>query len=211
MRILSLLPAATEMACAIGLSNQLVGVTHECDYPVAVASLPTATRTRIPPTASSAEIDQLVREQLQTEAALYTLDEDAFVRANPELILTQTLCEVCAVAESEVQRAVKTLSTPPKIINLEPTRLHDVLDGLRAIGAAANRTAEAEIVIEQLQSRIADVRGRGIANARRPRTLLLEWIDPLFSAGHWNPELIELAGGQAVLGVAGERSRTLRW
>lgn len=211
MRILSLLPAATEMACAIGLTDRLVGVTHECDYPDAVSSLPTATRTRIPPTASSAEIDQLVREQFQTEAALYSLDQDAFLRANPELILTQTLCEVCAVAESEVQRAVKTMPTPPQIINLQPTRLNDVLDGLRAIGSAADQTTEAEIVIDQLQTRIESVVQRGKANTHRPRTLLLEWIDPLFSAGHWNPELIELAGGQAILGAAGERSKTLAW
>ncbi|MEO1524312.1 MAG: cobalamin-binding protein [Planctomycetota bacterium] len=211
MRIVSLLPAATEMACAIGLGDQLVAVTHECDFPVTVSSLPSVTRTRIPTSASSAEIDRLVRDQLQTEAALYSLDPDGFARAEPDLILTQALCDVCAVAESEVQRAIESLPIKPMIVNLEPNRLEDVLAGLRTIGAAADRIHEATAAIDRLRARIDLVRERAEANPNRPRTLLLEWIDPFFSAGHWNPELIELAGGEPLLGKAGERSRTLTW
>ena len=211
MRIVSLLPAATEMACAIGLRDQLVGVTHECDYPLGIERLPHVTGTRIPADASSGEIDQLIREQMKTEPALYSLDEATFADLKPDLILTQTLCNVCAVGESQVQRAVAALPHPPRIINLQPHRLDDVLEGLRTIGLATDRDGCADKVVGALRMRIDAVRQRAREIARRPRTLLLEWIDPLFSAGHWNPELIELAGGDAILGTAGKRSQTLDW
>ncbi|QJX00788.1 cobalamin-binding protein [Frigoriglobus tundricola] len=211
MRIVSLLPSATEIVCALGLGENLVGVTHECDFPPFVTDLPRVTRTLIPHDATSREIDALVRERLKTQRALYTLDMPTLERLAPELIVTQALCDVCAVAEAEVTAAACSLPGRPTVINLEPMSLGDVLDTLVAVGTAAGVPDRAEAVVTDLRRRVGAVATRSERAADRPRVVLLEWLDPPFSCGHWSPELVRLAGGDEVLGRAGHPSRTLSW
>jgi iron complex transport system substrate-binding protein len=211
MRIVSLLPSATEMICTLGLEDQLVGVTHECDFPPFVAGLPKVTRTLIPADASSAEIDHLVREQLRTSRALYTLDVPVLEQLRPDLIITQALCEVCAVAEEEVRAAACALPGGPGVINLEPQTLGQVFDAIRQVAKAAGVDRVAEDVVGGLTARVEAVVSRTAALRHRPRVALLEWIDPPFSCGHWSPELVRLAGGIEGLGREGTASRTLRW
>ena len=211
MRIISLLPSATEIVCALGLRDQLVGVTHECDYPADVAELPKVTRTLIPHDASSGEIDSLVRERLKTEKALYSLDMPVVERLRPDLIVTQALCDVCAVAESEVRSAACSLPGRPQVINLEPTSFADVMQCIRQVGMAADCLSRAEGYIADLQQRVDAVAARTESIESRPSVMLLEWIDPPFCAGHWSPELVALAGGREAIGIAGERSVTTAW
>ncbi len=211
MRIVSLLPSATEIICGLGLRDQLVGVTHECDYPAGVSDLPKVTQTLIPHDATSGQIDSLVRERLQHQNALYSLDMPVLESLRPDLIVTQALCDVCAVAEDEVQAAATALPDNPRVINLEPTCLADVFACIRQVGRAAGIEGRAESYIDQLQRRVAAVAERTESIERRPSVLLLEWIDPPFCAGHWSPELVALAGGREAIGVAGQRSVTTAW
>ncbi|MFG0262044.1 MAG: cobalamin-binding protein [Novipirellula sp. JB048] len=213
MRIVSLLPSATEILCGLGLRDQLVGVTHECDYPASVVGLPKVTRTRIPHDATSNEIDTLVREQIKQQAALYSLDIPVLETLHPELIVTQSVCDVCAVAEDEVSAAAGSLSGDPQVIDLAPSCLADLMQCIREVGAVTGQVASADAYIAQLQSRVDSVarRSDSIAAADRPSVMLLEWIDPPFSAGHWSPELVSLAGGRETIGIAGQRSVTTSW
>lgn len=211
MRIISLLPSATEIICILGLEDQLVGVTHECDYPEPVRRLPKVTRTLIPTEASSADIDRLVRERLQKQRALYTLDMLVLEELQPDLIVTQALCDVCAVAEEEVRAAACSLPAAPRVINLEPETLAGVFDCIEQVGAAAGVERTATDVVRALRARVDVVAARTGRLQHRPRVALLEWLDPPFSCGHWNPELVRLAGGIEVLGREGRRSRTLDW
>jgi iron complex transport system substrate-binding protein len=211
MRIVSLLPSATEIVCELGLGDNLVGVTHECDYPPFVTCLPKVTRTLIPHEATSREIDTLVRNRLKTQRALYTLDMPTLERLQPDLIVTQALCDVCAVAEAEVTAAACTLRCRPNVVNLEPICLDDVLNGLRLVARAAGQEPRGEGAINRLHRRIDAVNGRSQHLTIRPRVVLLEWIDPPFCCGHWSPELVWLAGGEEVIGRPGQPSRTLRW
>ncbi len=211
MRIVSLLPSATEIVCQIGLGDQLVGVTHECDYPTSVLALPKVTKTLIPHDATSQEIDGLVRERLKSEAALYSLDMPMLQRLRPELIVTQALCDVCAVAESEVAAAARSLPGHPQVINLEPSSLEEVFQTMQLVGDAAGVPDQAFSAIAELRDRVKQVESRTRALAARPSVVILEWIDPPFSSGHWSPELVRLAGGVELLGVAGQRSRTVAW
>jgi iron complex transport system substrate-binding protein len=211
MRIVSLLPSATEMICALGLEGQLVGVTHECDFPESVRRLPKVTRTLIPTDAPSAEIDRLVRERLQTNRALYTLDMPALQELRPDLIVTQALCDVCAVAEEEVRAAACALPRGPRVINLEPRTLSDVFAAIRELAKAAGVDQKADEVVGQLTARVEAVVARATGLRHRPRVALLEWLDPPFSCGHWSPELVRLAGGVEGLGREGQPSRTLHW
>ena len=216
MRIVSLLPSATEIICSLGLDDQLVGVTHECDYPRSVLGLPKVTKTLIPTDASSRDIDALVRDKLGGGSALYSLDMDALERLSPDLIVTQALCDVCAVAEEEVRNAACMLPSGPKVLNLEPETLSEALDCIRQVGAATGNERKADEVIATLNARISAVNlavklAAKSAVQAAPRVALLEWLDPPFSTGHWNPELVRLAGGVDGLGVAGAKSRTLEW
>ncbi|VTU02498.1 abc transporter substrate-binding protein : ABC-type Fe3+-hydroxamate transport system, periplasmic component OS=Chloracidobacterium thermophilum (strain B) GN=Cabther_B0043 PE=4 SV=1: Peripla_BP_2 [Gemmataceae bacterium] len=211
MRIVSLLPSATEIVCELGLGNALVGVTHECDHPPFVADLPKVTRTLIPHDAGSRDIDALVRERLKSQRALYTLDLPTLERLAPTLVVTQALCDVCAVAEAEVTAAACSLPGRPRVVNLEPMSLEDVLDTLRVVGRAAGVVGRGEAVVPDLRRRVGEVAARSDRVAARPRVVLLEWLDPPFSCGHWSPELVRLAGGDEVIGRAGHPSRTLSW
>ncbi|EKK03038.1 periplasmic binding protein [Rhodopirellula baltica SH28] len=216
MNIISLLPSATEIICALGLRDQLVGVTHECDYPSGVDRLAKVTQTLIPHDATSGEIDTMVRERLQTERALYSLNMPVVESLAPDLIVTQALCDVCAVAESEVNAAACSLPGKPRVVNLEPTSLSEMFDCITLVGEAASCPDRAATLIEQLKSRVARVRKcsedwLARPGAKVPSVMLLEWIDPPFSAGHWSPELVRLAGGNECVGEAGERSVTTSW
>jgi iron complex transport system substrate-binding protein len=209
MRIVSLLPSATEMICALGLEDQLVGVTHECDYPPEVLQLPKVTHTLIAKEATSSQIDRLVREQLQTTRALYQLNLPLLKELRPDLIVTQSLCDVCAVAQDDVQAALSQLPGKPRVISLEPQSLLDVFAAMREVAVVAGVSAER--TIQSLTARVDAVAARSATVAHRPRVALLEWLDPPFSCGHWSPELVRLAGGIEGLGQEGGPSRTLSW
>ncbi|HEV8059179.1 MAG TPA: cobalamin-binding protein [Gemmataceae bacterium] len=211
MRIVSLLPSATEIICSLGLNDQLVGVTHECDYPPFVVDLPKVTQTLIPHDASSAQIDLLVRERLQTQKALYSLDMPTLEKLRPDLIVTQALCDVCAVAEEEVRAAACSLPGLPRVINLEPTTWAGVLQSIEQVGAATDCQAGAARTVAALEERVAAVDNRSAVLTPRPRVVLLEWIDPPFCCGHWSPELVAFAGGDECLGRVGIPSRTVSW
>ena len=211
MRIVSLLPSATEIVSALGLGDQLVGVTHECDYPAAVAGLPKVTKTLIPHDAGSGEIDRLVRDRLKTERALYSLDMPTLERLRPDLIVTQALCDVCAVAAAEVTAAAGSLPGRPRVVNLEPTSLGEVFDCVRVVGEAAGVADRAAAVVRGLQARVDAVAERTAAIAHRPPGVVLEWIDPPFGCGHWSPELVRLAGGRELIGREGEPSQSTTW
>jgi iron complex transport system substrate-binding protein len=210
MRIVSLLPSATEIICELGLRDQLVGVTHECDWPSSVRSLPKVTNTLIPTDATSAEIDALVRERMGQESALYTLDMETLERLQPDLIVTQALCDVCAVAEKEVQSAACKLASLPGVVNLEPETLGEVFVAIRTVARATKCESEGEVVVAKLRERVERITARA-ENLPRPRVALLEWLDPPFSTGHWNPELVRMAGGVDGLGQEGKKSVTLTW
>jgi iron complex transport system substrate-binding protein len=211
VRIVSLLPSATEIVCALGLEDELVGVSHECDYPPFVRRLPKVTRALIPAEASSGEIDRLVRQRLQADRALYTLDLPVLRGLRPDLIVTQALCDVCAVAEDEVRAAACALPGGPRTINLEPRTLSEVFAAIRQVAEAAGVAQRAHEVVGGLTARVEAVAARAAGWRHRPRVALLEWLDPPFSCGHWSPELVRLAGGVEGLGVEGGPSRTLRW
>lgn len=212
MRIVSLLPSATEIVHAVGLGDQLVGVSHECDHPAAVRGLPRVTRSLLPAaTATSAEIDAAVRDSVRKRQPLSALDADLLARLRPDLVVTQALCDVCAVAEGEVAAALAGLPGPPRVLSLEPHRLDDVLAGMLAVADAAGAADSGRMAVAALQRRIDAVAARSAAVAVRPRVMLLEWLDPPFTAGHWSPEIVRLAGGAEVLGSEGERSRTVAW
>jgi iron complex transport system substrate-binding protein len=211
MRIASLLPSATEIVCTLGLEEALVAVSHSCDFPGRVESLPRVTRTRVPHGAASYEIDAVVRDCLHRGESLYQLDEALLESLRPDLIVTQALCEVCAVGPAEVGRAVPALSSHPRVITLEPRTLEEVFDAIEVVGAAVGRSEEAELLVKDLRRRVDAVRTRSAALARRPRVAFLEWADPPICGGHWNPELVELAGGRDGLGRRGEPSRMIAW
>lgn len=211
MRIVSLLPSATEIICALGLGDELVGVTHECDYPEFVRALPKVTHTLIPTDATSGEIDRLVRQRLKGQQALYTLDMATLESLRPDLIVTQALCDVCAVAEDEVRAAACALPGRPRVINLEPETLDQIFNSIGDVAAATGRERGGADLVDALRARVDAVVARTSRIAQRPRVALLEWLDPPFSCGHWNPELVRMAGGVEGLGKAGERSRTLTW
>lgn len=208
MRIVSLLPSATEIVCALGLRDHLVGVTHECDYPADVRTLPAVTRTRIPHDATSRQIDDLVRAELAGATSLYLLEREILEQLAPDLIVTQALCDVCAVNERDVAAVACRLPGPPHVVSLEPMTLAGVFDSMRSVATAAGLSAER--VIAEYERRVAAVH-EAVAGRPRPRVGFIEWIDPPFSGGHWNPELVRLAGGIDGLGVEGQVSRTLQW
>jgi iron complex transport system substrate-binding protein len=216
MRIASLLPSATEMICEIGLSDQLCGVSHECDYPESIAGLPRVTRSLIPPDATSGQIDSFVREQMRARSALYSLDFETLYRIAPDLIVTQSLCDVCAVSDDEVRLAAARLPGNPQVIDLQPDSLGGVFETLMVLGRVTGRMEAARACVAKLNQRVEAVRRDGVrrlaeAGGTRPRVMVMEWIDPPFTAGHWTPELVEIAGGREVLGVAGQRSIATDW
>ena len=211
MRVCSLLPSATEIVFALGMGPSLVGVTHECDYPAETAGIPKVTRSHIPPGSSSAEIDAAVSSTLGAEGSLYELDLPLLERLQPDLILTQRLCDVCAVSFDRVQEAVKSLASRPAVMNLEPHSLADILDNIRAVGRACGSNAAAERAVEALRRRIDAVRRKTETVRSRPRVFSMEWVDPPYCGGHWMKELVEIAGGRDDLANLHKPSYRIEW
>jgi iron complex transport system substrate-binding protein len=210
MRIASLVPSSTEMLFALGLGDSVVAVTHECDYPQAAAERPHLTCSVIPEGLPAAEIDAAVRERTSAGRALYELDEPRLAELDVDLIVTQAVCEVCAVSFDDVVAAAGRLPTRPRVVSLDPSTLDDVLADIPRLAEAAGAPEAGDELHARAQRRIAAV-AAAVAGAPRPRVAAIEWLDPLFLGGHWVPTMIELAGGVDVLGVAGAKSRTAEW
>jgi iron complex transport system substrate-binding protein len=210
VRIASLVPSSTEMLFALGLGDQVVAVTHECDYPPEAASKPHLTRSIIPEGLEAGEIDAAVREAVGAGRHLYELDEPALAAEDPDLIVTQAVCEVCAVSYDDVVAVAGRLPSRPKVISLDPSNLAEVLSDVTRLGEAAGVPDEAAKLRADLERRLEAVRA-ATSDAPRPRVLALEWLDPAFIGGHWVPEMIAAAGGEDVLGEAGAKSRTADW
>ncbi len=208
MRIVSLLPSATEILFDIGAGADVVGITHECDFPPQAQHLARLTSSALPHAGSAAEIDRHVRRSLHQGSSLYYLDADLLEKLAPDLIVTQELCAVCAVSYEIVSRAARRLSSDPRIVSLEPSSLEDVYANILTVGELTGRGTRASHLVDDLRERERLVRER-VAGRSRPRVLLLEWTDPLMSAGHWTPGLIEIAGGAPVLSNAGTNSKKI--
>jgi iron complex transport system substrate-binding protein len=211
IRTVSLLPAATEVVGALGLMDQLLAVSHECDYPEEANRRPRVTFCEIHGKGlPSAAIDQWVAERLRTHGTLYTLDEAKLRELAPDLILTQRLCDVCAPSFGSVAALAQALPSAPRALYLEPKNLRDVLDGTREVAAAMGHPERGEEVRHQLERRVADVTRRA-EGLRRPTAFIMEWAEPIYNSGHWNPELVRLAGGTPVLSPEGEYSVRVPW
>jgi iron complex transport system substrate-binding protein len=210
MRIVSLVPHATELLFALGLGEQVVGVTHECDFPPVAQALTHVTRNVLPDGLSAGEIDTAVRERTLAGEAIYELDRDRLAALEPELIVTQALCPVCAVSYDEVAQVAKTLPSAPRVIALDPKTFGETLGDVRTIAQATGRRDAGVALVHDMAARIDRVR-LAVRGRPRPRVAALEWLDPVYVAGHWTPQLVELAGGEDVLGLPGEPSRTVSW
>jgi iron complex transport system substrate-binding protein len=210
MRIASLVPSASEMLFALDLGESVVGVTHECDWPPAASELPQLTATVLPPGLSAGEIDAAVKEVIGEGRALYTLDEERLAELEPDLIVTQAVCEVCAVSYDDVVAVARRLPGRPRVLQQDPSTLGEVLGDVTRLGEAAGIPERSRVLRGELEARLEAVRG-AVAGAPRPRVLALEWLDPPFLGGHWIPEMIEIAGGESVAGVAGQKSPQVEW
>ena len=211
-RIVSLLPAATEIAAALGLMEQVVGVSHECDFPRAANERPRVTHCPIHHAGlASSEVDAWVRRALRENGTIYTIDESLLLELRPDVILTQKLCDVCAVGYGTVARLAATLPGLPTVVNLEPSSLADILENIRQVAEVCGVPERAETVVAQLSSRVEMVRQRVAQISHRPRCFLMEWVDPPFCAGHWGPELVEIAGGIDPLGRKYQDSVEIEW
>lgn len=207
-----MLPSATEVIYLLGLGDLLTGVSHECDYPPPALGKRKIVRAAIQCHGlSSHEIDGIVRESLRRGEAIYQIDVEQLKAADPDLILTQALCEVCAAPYQYVQEAVTQLRRKPDILSLNPKGLEDVLKDVERVGEATGRVREAEAAVALLRGRIQRVAERAATVRRRPRVLCLEWLDPLMASGHWVPEMVALAGGQEVLGNLGAPAARIEW
>jgi iron complex transport system substrate-binding protein len=210
MRIVSLVPHATELLFALGLGDDVVGVTHECDFPEAARSLPHITRDKLPAGLSAAEIDAAVREHTERGEAIYELDSDRLRELEPDLIVTQELCPVCAVSYDDVREVAQTIVTKPRVVALDPHTLGESFGDVRTIAQLTDsRDAALELITRQ-RARVDAVRV-AVRGAERIPVAAIEWLDPVFVAGHWTPQIIELAGGIDVLGFAGEHSEQTTW
>ena len=210
MRIASLVPSATEMLFALGLGGDVVAVTHECDHPPAAAKLPHLTATVLPEGLSAAEIDAAVKSVVGEGRALYSLDEERLAKLAPELIVTQAICDVCAVSYEDVVEVAARLPSQPRVVQQDPSSLGEVLEDVTRLGAAAGIEDQAHELRGELEGRLAAVRA-AVDGAPRPRVIALEWLDPAFVGGHWIPEMVELAGGEDVAGPAGQKSPEVGW
>jgi iron complex transport system substrate-binding protein len=210
MRIVSLVPSATEMLFALGLGDEVTAVTHECDHPPEVQELPKVTRDVIGPGLSAAEIDRAVRALTEQGKAIYELDEEALRRLQPDLIVTQELCAVCAVSYDDVKAVAERLDSRPRVLALDPHTLGEVLGDVRTLAQATDAKDAGVDVVQDAAARIDRVR-LAVRAAEPVRVAALEWLDPVFVAGHWTPQLIEYAGGYDLLGMPGEHSRESSW
>jgi iron complex transport system substrate-binding protein len=211
-RIVSFLPSATEMVYALGLEDQLFGVTHECDHPPAARQKPIVVRGVLPiERMTQHEIDTAVAARLRSGLSLYQVDEALMREIRPDLILTQDLCQVCAPSGNEVTHLMTSLSPKPEILWLTPRSLGEIFDNLRQIGEATNTRATAEALITSAQARLGQIAARTATAPTRPRVFCMEWLDPIYCSGHWVPEMVALAGGQDALGRPGTDSVRIPW
>jgi iron complex transport system substrate-binding protein len=210
MRIASLVPSATEMLFALGLGGDVVAVTHECDYPPAARELPHLTATVLPEGLSAGEIDAAVKSVVGEGRALYSLDEERLAELEPDLIVTQAVCDVCAVSYEDVVAVAARLPSRPRVVQQDPGSLGEVLEDVARLGAATGIEGRARELRARLERRLEAVRD-AVAAAPRPRVVALEWLDPPFVGGHWIPEMVAIAGGEDVAGRAGEKSPEVGW
>jgi iron complex transport system substrate-binding protein len=211
-RIVSLLPAGTEIAAALGLMDQVVGVSHECDFPEQITRRPQVTRCPIHHAGlTSAEVDAWVRRALHENGTIYAIDEPLLRTLQPDVILTQRLCDVCAVGYGTVAKLAQTLPGPPRVVSLEPTSLADIFEDIRRVADACDVRERADKLIGNLSERVENVRERAARISDRPRCFLMEWVDPPFCPGHWGPELVEIAGGHDLLGRKHQPSTQIDW
>lgn len=211
LRIVSLVPNATEILFALGAGDEVVGVSHECDFPPAARERPVLTGSALAPGLAPRAVDAAVSAQLATGASLYTLDEARLAALDPDLLFTQELCPVCAVSSAQVDGAVAPLPRCPEVVSLDPTRLEDVLADVLHVGERVGRSAEAAALVDSLRARLARVEG-AVRGRPRPTVVALEWLDPPFLGGHWVPQMLAIAGGRDPFAVAaGERSRRSSW
>jgi iron complex transport system substrate-binding protein len=210
MRICSLLPSATEILFALGLGDEVAGVSHECDFPPEAKSKPVLIKSRISHTESAAAIDRQVREFLEKGESLYSVDFELLCSIEPDIIVTQDLCHVCAATPDDLGAALAHLRRQPRVVTLNPHSLADVFADIRAVGEATGRSEQADALVAEFERDIASVE-KSVAGLDRPRVLCLEWLDPPYVAGHWVPEMVERAGGVDVLGQAGKPSYRVDW
>lgn len=211
-RIVSFLPSATEIACALGLADQLVGITHECDYPPNIAGKPIVVRNALPiETMSQREIDQAVAQRMREGRSLYEVDEELIQALAPDLILTQDLCQVCAPSGNEVSQALSLLPKKPQILWLTPNSLEQIADNGRDLGEATGRTKEAKELIATGRARLETIAAVTRNLSDRPRVFCMEWLDPVYCSGHWVPEMVTLAGGEDALSRKGKDSVRVSW
>jgi len=210
MKICSFLPSATEILFGLGLGDQVAGVSHECDFPPEARSKPVLIKSRVSLTESAAEIDRQVRGFLERGESLYSVDFDVLAAIDPDLIVTQDLCHVCAATPDDLATALACLPRQPRILTLNPHSLADVCADIRSVGDATGRTEKADAIIAEFQRDVANVE-RTVAGLPRPRVVCIEWLDPPYVAGHWVPEMVERAGGIDVLGRAGNPSFGVEW
>jgi iron complex transport system substrate-binding protein len=210
MRILSLLPSATEIVYALGLEDDLVGVTHECDWPPAARAKRSVSFSSLPPAAEPAEVDRLVSASIDGGEPIYRLDNDAVRELRPDLVLTQDLCAVCAVPSGHVNDALELLGCRAEVLSMDPSSLGEVLDCVLRVGTVTGTERTATDLVDGLRARLRAV-SDAVAGSERPRTFALEWSDPPFNGGHWVPEMIELAGGEPVLASPGTPSVRVSW
>jgi len=206
MRIVSLLPSATEILYALGLAADIVGVTHECDFPPEAAKKPVLIKPRVDPHARQAELDRQVRELVSRGESIYAVDADLLESLKPDLILTQDLCHVCAASPDDLATALTRFQNPPRVLTLTPHSLDDVWRDIERVGDATGAKSKADTLVANLKCRITLVESVVARPGRRPRVLCLEWLDPFYVAGHWVPEMVGRAGGEDVLGRQGESS-----
>jgi iron complex transport system substrate-binding protein len=211
-RIVSFLPSATEMVCALGLGERLIGVTHACDYPPEIEGKTVVVRSVVPfETMTQPEIDAAVTQTLRNGQSLYRVDERIMQEIAPDLIVTQDLCQVCAPSGNEVSQLLDRLPSKPQIVWLTPKCLEEIFDNLRELGAATGRSQLAETLIAEGRARLDKVDARTRAASYRPRVFCMEWIDPVYGSGHWVPEMVRIAGGIDRLGREGTNTVRVRW
>jgi iron complex transport system substrate-binding protein len=212
MRICSFIPGATEVVAALGLADHLVGISHECDFPSSVRHIPIMVEPVVGhEPMGSADIDRQVKDLASTGQHLYRLNESALLAAQPDVILAQDLCHVCAVTPDQLRRVLRSLPTPPRMVTLNPASLNDVVNDVERIAAALGQPSKGRDLAQSLRQRIATVRARAAALPKRPRVVCLEWLSPLYIGGHWIPEMVEIAGGLDVLGQMNHPSREVGW
>lgn len=211
-RVVSLIPSATEIVCALGCEDQLVGRSHECDYPVSVRSLPVCTMPKFNPEGTSREIDQRVKALLADAVSVYQINQDQLKELSPEVILTQAQCEVCAVSLNDVEQAIGGLiGHEPRLVSLSPNRLEDVWNDINTVAVALGIGDKGRSLVQKLRARVETIAKRASAQTTHSSVGCIEWLDPLMASANWMPELVTLAGGRNVFGSAGEHAPWINW